>query len=59
MEKLVVFDYNDSTVCIWDVKPGTYIDEEYIENLGYHLSEISWMHCVDGMAIHYHKRVLE
>ena len=57
MEKLVVLDYNDNSVSIWDVSPDTEIDDEYIQNLGFHLSEVYWMKCAD-LSVHFHKRIL-
>ena len=58
MEKLIVLDYEDGSVHVYDVQPGTVIDDEYIDNLGFHLSGCYYMHDT-GISIHFHKRVLQ
>ena len=58
MEKLVVLDYNDGSVSIWDVHPGTEINDEYVQDtLGFDLGNVYWMKCAD-LAVHFHKRIL-
>ena len=57
MEKLIILDFSNSSVFIYDVAPGTDINEEYVENLGYNIDNISWM--VGNMSIHFCNRVLE
>ena len=57
MEKLIILDFSNSSVFIYDVAPGTDINEEYVENLGYNIDNISWM--VGKMSIHFCNRVLE
>lgn len=42
MGKLVVMNYNNSTVDVLDT-PTDYVDEEYLELLGYTLDDIEWM----------------
>lgn len=57
MEKLIILDFSNSSVFVYDVAPGTDINEEYVENLGYNIDNISWM--VGNMSIHFCNRVLE
>ena len=52
-----MIDYSDKSVHVWDVDPEVEINEEYVSNLGFHLSEVSWMGD-DNISIHFHKRVL-
>ena len=42
-EDLVILDYNNSTVHFYKVGADTDITEEYIENLGFNIDEVSWM----------------
>ncbi len=58
MEKLIILDYENSSMHVYDVAPGTQVDEAYIDNLGYHLSGVSWMFGKD-ISIHFHKRTLQ
>ena len=55
--KLVVLDYNDDSISIWDVSQDVTVDDDYIQNLGFHLSEVSWK-VFDFLSIHFHKRIL-
>ena len=57
MEKLIILDFSNSSVFVYDVASGTDINEEYVENLGYNIDNISWM--VGNMSIHFCNRVLE
>ena len=56
MNKLIILEHSDGSVHIYDVAVSTKVNEEYIENLGFNLSEISWMY--GNLSIHFHKRVL-
>lgn len=57
-EKLVILDYSTSEVHVYDVDSEANIDEEYLENLGYHCSNCSWMFGQEIGIIH-HKGVLK
>ena len=56
MDKLIVLDYEDCSVHVYDVQSGVDIDDEYVDNLGFRLSNCSWMH--GNASIHFHKRTL-
>lgn len=58
MEKLVIIDYSDISVNIYDIDSEADIDEEYIHNLGYNPGNCSWMFG-EGMEITYHKEILK
>lgn len=58
MEKLVILDWSDNSVHFFDVDPKVEIDDEYIENLGFHCSNCSWMSS-DNMHIEFHNGILE
>lgn len=58
MEKLVILDYNTLSVNIYDVDSEANINEEYINNLGYHTSECSWMFAKNLNIVH-HSRILK
>jgi len=45
MERLVILDYGLGAVDIFDIPSDTHVDEEYIQNLGFNLNNISWMFC--------------
>ena len=55
-KKLVVLDYSDSSVHFYNVEDGVEIDEEYIENIGHHASNSSWMYS-SSISIFYHEGV--
>ena len=42
-EKLVILEYSTQTVYIYNVDSGVNIDEEYISNLGFRISECAYM----------------
>lgn len=52
MEKLVILDYGIGTVDIFDIPSDIHVDEEYIQNLGFRLNDISWMLC-PNLSIHF------
>lgn len=58
MRKLVILDYCNSTLNIYDVDSKVFIDESYITKLGYTISNCEWM-CGIGLEINYHKEVLK
>ena len=43
MERLVIFDYNTSTIHIYDIEKEEPVTEEYISELGFNLDECYWM----------------
>ena len=57
MEKLVILDYSTSTVHIHNVDTEANIDEEYLEKIGYHCRNCSWMFGED-IEIISHKGIL-
>ena len=58
MEKLVVMNYNTLEVHVYNVGSEANIDEGYIESLGHHASECSWMFGEEIGIIH-HKGILK
>lgn len=42
-QKLVVLDYGDLTVHYFDIFKDINIDDEYVQALGFKLTECSWM----------------
>lgn len=58
MEKLVILDYSTCEVHIYNVDRDAEIDDEYIGNLGYKLSQCSYMFAED-IDIFQHKGVLK
>ena len=57
MEKLIILDYTNSSVDIYNVDENANIDESYIRDLGYD-SNCLWMFSVDPL-ITYHEEVLK
>ena len=57
MKKLILIDYSTNAVDIWDVTPSVRIDEEYLEDHGYHTSNCSWM-LADDITFTLHKEPL-
>ena len=57
MEKLVILDYSVGEVHVYDIHPDTNIDEDFIKNLGFNISTISWMFS-ERISIVYHKKIL-
>ncbi len=55
-KKLVVLDYSDSSVHFYNVEEDAKIDSEYIDKLGHHSSNSSWMYS-DAISIFYHEGV--
>lgn len=43
MKKLVVMDYSSSEIHVYKCDNSVEINDEYIENLGHHVSECAWM----------------
>ena len=58
MGKLIILDYADGSVHIYDVQPGVDITDEYVDNLGFNLNTCSWMYDKE-VSIHFHKRTLQ
>lgn len=58
MKKLVILEYSTGAVHIYDVAPQTSIDEEYISNLGYRVSDCSWM-ISNQLGIFHHQDILK
>lgn len=57
IEKLVILDHCTNEVHIYICDPEADINEEYIENLGHHCSNCSWMFGED-ISIIEHKELL-
>lgn len=58
MEKLVIIDYSDLSVHFYDIDSEANIDEDYLEELGFHTSNCSWMFGED-LTITFHKKILK
>ena len=58
MGKLIILDYEDASVHIYDVQSPIDVSEEYIEELGFNTNHCSWMYS-EEMSIHFHKRKLQ
>ena len=58
MKKLIILDYTNDTVDVYDVETKADIDESYIENLGYNTNNCSWMFG-QNMVFTFHKEVLK
>lgn len=58
MEKLVIIDFSDTSVHFFDVDSEANVDDEYIEGLGFHCSNCSWM-LAENMHIEFHNGVLK
>lgn len=58
MKKLVILDYSNGSVHIYKVDSEANIDEEYIHDLGFHISECSWMFG-ENIEIFKHKGILK
>lgn len=58
MEKLIILDYTNATVDLYDVESDANIDESYIEELGFNTNNCSWMFG-ENMEITFHKEVLK
>lgn len=57
MKKLVVLDYSDASVHIFDVLPGIEVDDEYVTSIGFNLSNCDWM-ISDHLDIKFHYTTL-
>lgn len=57
MEKLIILEFSTGIVHIYDIERSEPIDEEYIENLGYKVSDCHWM--AGEMEIIQHKGTLK
>lgn len=57
MEKLIILEFSTGIVHIYDIERSEPIDEEYIENLGYHVSDCHWMS--GDIEIIQHKGILK
>ena len=54
MDKLIILNYTDSTVHIYDCPDNTFSDsQELVESLGYNPNDCEWM--LGEMEITYHK----
>lgn len=58
MEKLVILDYSNSSVHFYNVDSDANIDEKYIENIGHHCSNCSWMFA-ENIDVFKHKGILK
>ena len=58
MEKLIILDYTNATVDLYDVESDANIDESYIEELGFNTNNCYWMFG-ENMEITFHKEVLK
>lgn len=55
---LVIMDYSDGDINIYKVDPKAEVTDEFIETLGYKLSECYWM-ITDNLLIQHHKGILK
>ena len=58
MEKLIILDYSDTSVHIFDIDSEAKVDESYIEDMGFHCSNCQWMFASD-LSLHFHEEVLK
>lgn len=58
MEQLIILNFSNPSVHIYNVEPKVEVNEEYISNLGYHPSECSWM-THSNMKIEFHNEILD
>lgn len=58
MEKLVIVDHSNTSVHFFNVAPDVNINEEYIEGLGFHCSNCSYMFAKD-LTINFHEEILK
>ena len=58
MEQLVILDYNDQSVHIYNIDSEADIDESYIRDLGFQASNCNWMFG-EEISIHFHKNILK
>lgn len=57
IQRLVIIDFSDTSVHFFDLDPKIDVDDEFIENLGFHTSNCSWM-TSESMHIEFHNGVL-
>lgn len=57
MQELVIMDYSDSSIHFYQISSNKTIDEDFIEGLGFHSSNCSWMFG-DFISIKRHKHIL-
>ena len=57
MENLIILDYSNASVHLYNVGPEANIDEEYISSLGFHTSNCAWMFG-QGIKVTRHKGTL-
>lgn len=57
MEKLIILEFSTNIVHIYDIERSEPIDEKYIENLGYKVSDCHWM--AGDIEIIQHKGILK
>ena len=57
MEKLIILNYADSSVHIYDVEGHRIIDEDFIDSLGFAIDECEWMSNSE-IEIIFHKEAL-
>jgi hypothetical protein len=57
MEKLVVLDFTTNTVHVHPLEREDFIDDEYIENIGYDSSNCHWM--AGEIEVIQHKGILK
>lgn len=58
MEQLVILDYSNQSVHIYNVDSEADVDESYINNIGFHTSECTWMFG-ENINIQFHKDILK
>ena len=58
MTKLIIFDYANSRVDIYDVDYDADIDDDYLDKLGYDESNIMWM-VGENIEMTYHNNILK
>lgn len=57
MEKLIILEFSTGIAHIYDIERSEPVDEEYIENLGYKVSDCHWMS--GDIEIIQHKGILK
>ena len=53
MEKLIILDYCNAEVHVYDTEKDVFIDEDYIESLGFDYNDCQWMW--GDLSIMFHK----
>lgn len=58
MEKLIILDYSNQSVHIYDMLPETIVDAAFISKLGFSPSNCHWMYG-KYVEITFHKELLQ